>query len=264
MRFQDKVVVVTGGASGIGFASAKLFAAEGAIVAVNDSRAEAVAAAVQTIQAAGGRAFAIPGDVSDLDQVRDNARTVMARHGRIDILLNNAGIAPFAPAETVSADEWRKVLAVNLDGVFYWAQTVAVQSMIPNRSGVIVNVASTAGLAAIPNAIAYVASKHGVVGISKTLAVEWGHYGIRVNCLCPGLTETDMLKDVRQRNPEMIADREKRVPVERSCEPEEQAQVVAFLASPQASYVHGLIMNVDGGQLALFSGYSLPAGRSPA
>jgi len=260
-RFEGKVCVITGAGSGIGLASAKLMAAEGGIVAINDLRAEAAEAAVASI---GGQAFAIPGDVSDPKQVAANVDAVLARHGRIDVLVNNAGLFDLGPADTLPLERWRRSIGVNLDGPFLWSQAAGVRSMIPRRQGVIVNVASPAGLAAIPDNIGYVSSKHGVVGLTKSLAVEWGRHGIRVNALCPGVTESEMVREFARADPKMFADRQKRIPIGRSAQPEEQARVIAFLASPESSYVNGLIMNVDGGMLALFSGYSINVEAPPA
>lgn len=257
MRFDRKVVVITGGASGIGFAAARLFAAEGAVVAINDIRAEAADAVAGEIRAAGGRAIAVPGDVCDVDRVRAIVRQLVADHGRIDVLVNNAAMISLGAAEVIPADTWARTVAVNLDGPFFWAQAVAVDSMLPRRDGVIVNVASIAGLVGGPNMAAYVATKHGVVGLTKALAVEWGPCGIRVNALCPGLTETDMVKAVRARDPEMFEERQNRIPLGRPATPEDQAEAILFMASPAASSVHGLIMNVDGGTVAMSSGYSI-------
>jgi len=148
-------------------------------------------------------------------------------------------------------------MAVNLDAVFHWSQAVATASMISRRCGAIVNVASLAGLVAIPDAAAYVASKHGVVGLTKALAVDWGRYNIRVNALCPGMTWTDLSKEDQVRNPQMFVERERRIPLGHAAQPAEQAEAILFLASAGASAVNGLIMNVDGGQLAMSSGSSL-------
>jgi NAD(P)-dependent dehydrogenase (short-subunit alcohol dehydrogenase family) len=254
MRFKDKIVIVTGAASGIGFSTAQQFASEGAIVALNDVRTDAVRDAVTKI---GGNSFGIPGDVSDMDQVFANVQHVMNRHGRIDVLVNNAGVFSIEPAETVSVESWKRTNAINLDGVFYWAQAVAVQSMIPNRSGAIVNVASGAGLTAIPNSIAYVASKHAVVGVTKALAVEWGRHNIRVNAVCPGLTETDMVREAAAANPARFAERRKRIPIGHGASADDQANAILFLASAEASSISGLAMIIDGGTLAMSAGVTL-------
>lgn len=258
MRFKGKVAVVTGAASGIGLHTARRLAAEGAIVVVNDLREDAAESAAEAIRIDGGTAFALRGDVSDPEQVRSNADEVMRRYGRIDVLVNNAGMIDYGPATEVAPERWRRIQSVNTDGMFFWCQAAAVSSMIPRAMGSIVNVASTAGLAGIPQNVGYVASKHAVIGVTKALAVEWSRMGVRVNCVCPGLTETEMVRTVAERNPSMWADRRKRIPVGRASAPEEQAAAIAFLASDEASYVTGLVMNVDGGQMALFSGYSLP------
>lgn len=257
MRFEQKVVVITGGASGIGLAAARLFAAEGAVVAINDIRAEAAEVAAGEIRGRGGRAFALAGDAADTEQVRCAVRRTVADYGRIDVLVNNAAVIAVEATEALSAANWNRTIAINLGGPFFWAQAVAVESMLPRRDGVIVNVASIAGLVGGPNMASYVASKHGVVGLTKALAVDWGPHGIRVNALCPGLTETDMVKAVRLSNPAMFADRQNRIPLGRPATPEDQAHAIAFMASSEASSVHGLIMNVDGGTVAMSSGYSV-------
>jgi NAD(P)-dependent dehydrogenase (short-subunit alcohol dehydrogenase family) len=257
-RFKDQVVVITGAARGMGFAAASLFAQEGARVAINDLDPAAVDAAVTKISATGGQAIGLPGDVSDQAQVGRNVQQVLDHFGRIDVLVNNAGIISRSASATIDAKSWHRVIAVNLDGVFFWSQAVAAAAMIPQRSGAIVNVASVAGMTGIPNSAAYVASKHAVVGLTRALAVDWGQYDIRVNAVCPGITRTELSAADRARSPEVYAAREGRIPLGRPAEADDQARAILFLASADAASVTGLVMNVDGGSMALASFHTPP------
>jgi NAD(P)-dependent dehydrogenase (short-subunit alcohol dehydrogenase family) len=254
MRFKDKVVVVTGGGSGIGLAAVMAFVAEGAKVAINDLNPNACEAALLAITNAGGKGIAIPGDVADRAAVDAAARKVMEKFGRIDVLISNAGMPNFEPAETYS--KWEKSLSVNLSGHFYWAQAVARESMIPNQSGSIVITSSLAGLGALIGDIGYVTTKHGLVGMTKGLAVEWAKYGIRVNCVAPGITDSLMVRENLGAVPGALEQRVGRVPLARLGQPEEQAAAMLFLSSDDAAYITGHTIPVDGGQMALHSGYS--------
>ena len=254
MRFKDKVVVVTGGGTGIGLSTAKLFAAEGAIVAITGRRHETLAAAVTEIERAGGQALAVAGDVSQETEVHANVKQILAQFGRIDVLISNAGIPLFAPAEQYA--NWRKSVSINLDGMFYWAQAVGRESMIPNRSGAIVLISSLGGLAAILGDVGYVTCKHGIVGLTKALAAEWSKYGIRVNCVAPGITDAEMVRKNLPEGSDAYARRVGSVPLGRMAHPEEQAKAILFLASDDASYITGITMAVDGGQMAIHSGVS--------
>ena len=259
MRFEGQVVVVTGAARGIGFTTAKMAAREGASVVVCDLESAAVEAAAKSI---GGRTWGVTGDVSNLEQVRRNVDEVLKSHGRIDVLVNNAAITSYNAPEVLPEETWRREIDVCLAGTFFWAQSAAVASMIPRRAGVIVNVGSGAALAAVPRCAAYVAAKHGVVGLTKALAVDWGQYNIRVNCVCPGLTYTELSKFVASKNPEMMRQRELRIPLQRGAQPEDVANAILFLASSQASAISGEALSVDGGTLAMSSGFSAPRDSS--
>jgi len=252
MRFRDRVAVVTGAGSGIGKSTARLLAGQGAIVAVNDLDPAAASAVVAIITGEGGLALAIAGDAADEAFVDDAVAEVMGLRGRLDILVNNAGISVSSPAEDF--DAWDRVIRTNLYSQFFWSRAVGKAAMIPAKRGAIVNVASIAGLAAVPNQIGYVVSKHGVVGLTRSLAVEWGRYGIRVNCVCPGITATEMTTGPTGMDPERLKARVGRVPLGRMGTVQEQAETIAFLASDEASYLSGVILNSDGGQLALHSG----------
>lgn len=255
MRFKDQVVVVTGAARGIGFVTAQMAASEGAKVVVCDLEKAAVDAAVRKI---GGRARGVHGDVSNLKQVKQNVEDVMQAHGRIDVLVNNAAINSYHTPEALPEDVWRREVDVCLAGTFFWSQAAAVASMIPARKGVIVNLGSGAALAAIPRNAAYVAAKHGVIGLTKALAVDWGQFNIRVNCVCPGLTFTDLSKSIASQNPEMMRQREERIPLRRGAQPEDIAHAILFLASSEAHSISGESLSVDGGTLAMSSGFSAP------
>ena len=252
MRFRDKVAVVTGAGSGIGKSTARLLAGQGAIVAANDLDPAAARAVVALIIEEGGQALAIAGDAADEAFVDDAVAEVLRLLGRLDILVNNVGISVTSPAEDF--DAWDRVIRTNLYSQYFWSRAVAKAAMIPARRGAIINVASLAGLAAVPNQIGYVVSKHGVVGLTRSLAVEWGHYGIRVNCVCPGITATEMITGPAGMDPERLIARVKRVPLDRMGTATEQAQTIAFLASDEASYLNGVILTNDGGQMALHSG----------
>ena len=255
MRFKDQVVVVTGAARGIGFVTAQMAAHEGALVVLCDLDSAMVEAAVQKI---GGQAIGVTGDVSKLSHVQRNVDEVIKAHGRIDVLVNNAAITSYHPPELLPEEVWRHEIDVCLGGTFFWSQSVAVASMIPKRNGAIVNVGSGGSLAALPRCAAYVAAKHGVVGLTKSLAVDWGQYNIRVNSVCPGLTFTELAKFVASKNPEMKKTREQRIPLQRGAQPEDVANAILFLASSQASAISGEALSVDGGTLAMSSGFSAP------
>lgn len=257
-RFKDQVIVVTGAARGIGFVVAEMAANEGAHVVICDLEQRAVDEAVAKISEGGRDGFGVVGDVSDLAQVRLNVEQIMERYGRIDVLVNNAATTSYHAPEALPEEVWRRELDVCLGGTFFWSQRVAVASMIPAKKGVIVNVGSGASLAGIPRCAAYVSAKHGVVGLTKALAVDWGQFGIRINAVCPGLTYTELAKYVATQNPEMMRQRELRIPLGKGAYPEDVAHSILFLASSEANAINGVALSIDGGTLAMSSGFSAP------
>jgi NAD(P)-dependent dehydrogenase (short-subunit alcohol dehydrogenase family) len=260
-RFKDQVVVITGSARGIGYATAQIALDEGAKVVICDLDAKNVASAVALLTERGGNVMGVSGDVSDINQVRRNVDEVMRAHGRIDILVNNAAINSFFAPEDLPESNWHREIAVCLTGQFFWAQSVGRASMIPARRGSIVNLGSGAALAGIPKCAAYSAAKHGVVGLTRALAVDWGQFNIRVNCVCPGLTHTELSKQTASHDPERARQRELRIPLGRGAQPEDVARTILFLASNEADAISGAIVPVDGGTLAMSSGFSAPRDR---
>jgi len=249
---EGKTALITGGARGIGRAAATLFAREGANVAVSDLSGDGAAETVGLMNAAGGQAVAITGDVTIAADVERMVATTVATFGRLDCAFNNAGVAPYqvggAGLNTAdwSEESFDRMIAINLKGVWL-CMRAEIKHMEANGGGAIVNTASVAGLAAIRTSSAYVAAKHGVVGLTKTAGVEYARQGIRVNSVCPGYIETDMTRTVMQaRGDEILS----MVPYRRMGTAEEIAEMVCWLCSDRASFVTGANYNVDGGYVA--------------
>jgi NAD(P)-dependent dehydrogenase (short-subunit alcohol dehydrogenase family) len=250
---EGKVALVTGGASGIGQATAVVMAREGAVVAVAD-RAEADAAAtVALINAAGGQAIAIGGDVTSEQDVAAMVARTVAAFGRIDCAFNNAGIAPRAvgPAgqriHELSQEAFDRMLDVNLTGVFLCLKHEVVQMLSQGGGGAIVNTASIAGLIGLATSSHYVAAKHGVVGLTKSAALEYALDGIRVNCVNPGYVTTPMTEEVVQTRLDAVM---AKVPMNRMGLPSEIAEAVVWMCSDKASFMTGASQVVDGGYYA--------------
>lgn len=245
-----KVAMVTGAASGIGRASAKVLARAGAIVAVVDIDVDRGAETVEEIIAADGSAFFVRADIADTASVEDAVSAIVSRHGRLDCAHNNAGMEG-ANALIAEADErqWDRAIAINLKGVWLCMRAEIRQMLRQGRGGAIVNTASVGGLTAVPGDAAYAAAKHGVIGLTRTGAVEYASAGIRVNALCPGLTRSPMTDRIFSRAPEML--QSLMPPLGRIAEPEDMATMVAFLCSDASSYVTGQTMVVDGGATAI-------------
>jgi NAD(P)-dependent dehydrogenase (short-subunit alcohol dehydrogenase family) len=251
----DKVALVTGSARGIGLAAAKLFLAEGWRVALLDVRGEELAAAASALEQP-ARTLALTCDVSDEAQVAAAFAEVKARFGRLDALVNNAGIAIFKPILETSLEEWNRVMAVNLTGPFLCAQAAAPM-LRDAGGGAIVNIASISGLRASTLRTAYGTSKAALVHLSKQQAVELASIGVRVNAVCPGPVETAMAKAVH--TPAIRADYHDTIPLNRYGLEEELAQAIFFLCSDKASYITGQSLAVDGGFDA--AGVGLPTLR---
>jgi 3-oxoacyl-[acyl-carrier protein] reductase len=243
MRLKDKICIVTGGAQGIGLATALKFAREGAVVAVCDMRREGADAAVAACRAEGARAEGFLVDVTDRAQVDAMVSAVKAQFGRIDVLVNNAGITKDARLQKMTLAQFDAVIDVNLRGVFHCAQAVA-DTMVAQGSGVILNASSVVGIYGNFGQTNYAASKFGVIGFTKTWSRELGPKGVRVNAVAPGFIETPILSTIPDKVLQQMRDD---VPLRRLGQPEEIANVYAFLASDEASYVNGAVIEVAGG-----------------
>ena len=243
MRLQGKIAIITGGAAGIGLATAHKFAQEGAVVVVCDRNADAVQAAVQELTAQGFKAMAYTVDVTNRASIDAMVADVKAKAGRIDVLVNNAGITQDARLTRMTEEQFDAVINVNLKGVFHCTQAVA-DIMVAQESGVILTASSVVGLYGNFGQTNYAATKYGVIGFTKTWARELGPKGVRVNAVCPGFIETDILKTI----PEKVLDDLRATSWQRRLgQPEEVANVYAFLASDEASFVNGTTIEVSGG-----------------
>jgi len=246
MKLKDKVCIITGAAQGIGLATALRFAAEGAVVVVCDLRQADVDATVSQCRANGGPADRSTGfvlSVTDRAQVDAMVAAVKARYGRIDVLVNNAGITKDARLQKMTLEQFDAVIDVNLRGVFHCSQAVA-DTMVQQGSGVILNASSIVGLYGNFGQTNYAASKFCVIGFTKTWSRELGPKGIRVNAVAPGFVATHILDTIPEK---VLAEMTQEVPLRRLGKPEEIASVYAFLASDDASYVNGAVLEVAGG-----------------
>ncbi|MBN8903756.1 MAG: short chain dehydrogenase [Rhodospirillales bacterium 69-11] len=248
-----KAALVTGGGNGIGRAAALALAREGARVAVADYEAEAAEATVAAINAAGGQARSLSGDVTDEAAVQAMVQATVAAFGRLDCAFNNAGIAPHQvnssgqPTHEWSQESFERLIAVNLTGVWLCMKHELAQ-MKAQGAGAIVNTASIAGMIGLQNACAYVASKHAVIGLTKTAALEYARAKIRVNAVCPGFIRTRMTEKAFETRGVLLR---ALTPQGRAGEPEEIAEMVVFLCSDRASFITGSAYQVDGGWTAM-------------
>jgi 3-oxoacyl-[acyl-carrier protein] reductase len=243
MRLQDKVAIITGAGRGIGQATAIKFVTEGAKVVVCDVTPERIDETVALCKEKRGEAFGYVADVRDMQALRSMVEATVARWGRVDCLVNNAGIVMDAQLKNMTEEQFDRVIEINLKGVYNCTKAV-VDTMLRQQSGVILNSSSIVGLYGNFGQTNYAASKFGVIGMVKTWARELGRKGIRANAVCPGFVSTSILGSIPER---VLRSLEEKVPLGRFGRPEEIANTFAFLASDEASYINGAVIEVSGG-----------------
>ncbi len=249
MRLTGKVAMITGGASGIGRSTALVFAREGANIVIADVNTAMAEETVGQIKKAGGEASFVPLDISQADQVQKAVKATVDKYEKLDILFNNAAINPTGSVTDMSEEVWDREMAVNLKGVFLCSK-YAIPEMKKIGSGAIINTASTVGILASTNNSAYCTSKAGVIMLTKQMALDYAPFNIRVNCICPGFTQTPLLEKFFNAQPDPEASRQAvdaMHPMGRLGKPEDIAYGALYLASDEASWVTGIALVIDGG-----------------
>lgn len=249
-RFSAQIVLITGAGSGIGRATALAFAHEGAVVVVSDISDTNGRETISLIESSGGSASYAHCDVTEPSQLADLVQHTVARYGRLDVAINNAGIGgSLAKTADVSAEDYHRIVAVNLGGVFFGMQQ-QIRQMLAQGSGCIVNVASVAGLRALPNSPVYTATKHAVVGLTKTAALEYARSNIRINAICPVFTRSPLVDQLFAQAPDYERKLVRNIPLGRYGEPQDIAQAILWLCDPANTFVTGLALPLDGGMMA--------------
>jgi NAD(P)-dependent dehydrogenase (short-subunit alcohol dehydrogenase family) len=249
MKLENKVACITGASKGIGKAIAEAYAREGAAVVLASRSMDLLTAVEKEIKAAGGRATACLLDVRRPESVQAMVQKTVEEYGRLDILVNNAGVSMAHPSESLAVEDWKNALETDLFGVFYGCQAAA-QVMIPQGGGCIINITSMYGMVAAPGRLAYCASKAAGNMLTKVLAAEWGPKNIRVNAIAPGYTRTELVQGVIDKGMISLEAIQKRTPLGKIAEVKDMVGLAVFLASEDASFMTGTVVNVDGGWVA--------------
>lgn len=245
--FTDKSVLITGAASGIGLESTKAFLSCGALVYMADFNGDVLSEQAELLSARyPGRVVPIVSDITGEEGVSKMCDTIKAHTDKVDILVNNAGMSHSAYSIYEKKEDWLKVINLNLNSHFFVSQCIVNTFMLPKKKGKIVNMCSLSGIMGIPSAVAYSASKGGMLQMTKSLACEWARFGINVNCVCPGFVETPLIKDNLE-NEKWLAYMNMRTPMRRLAKPDDVAGSVLFLASDMAQFITGTSIVVDGG-----------------
>lgn len=249
MKLENRVALITGGASGIGRAAAFALAAEGASVVISDVNTITGEETAHALLEAGHKAMFVPCDVSRAVQVASMVRRAVSSFGRLDCAVNSAGIGgDMTPTDLREEASWDMIMDINLKGVWL-SMKYELEPMLNQSSGAIVNVASAAGLTGLRHASAYSASKHGVVGLTRSAALEYARKNIRINAVCPGFTDTPLVDELAAANPKMVEATINAIPMRRLGTPEEIAQAILWLCSDDSSFVTGHALAIDGGRL---------------
>ncbi|MCB8877771.1 SDR family oxidoreductase [Acidisoma silvae] len=253
-RLQDKIAIVTGSGRGIGAAIAQAFAREGAAVVIAERDAETGASMASALAAQGGRSLFVRTDVADPIAAADSVRQTLAAFGKLDILVNNAGINVFHEPLATTDEEWRRCFAVDLDGVWHMCKA-ALPAMLAGGAGSIVNIASSHSTTIIPDTFPYPVAKHGLLGLTRSLGIQYAAKGVRVNAIAPGYIETDIARDYWATFPDPEAERRKAYdlhPPKRIGRPDEVAMTALFLASDEAPFINAASIAIDGGRSVLY------------